>query len=92
MYDTPSLNKILLSKNICEVLVEGGGKLNGAMINENQIDELNLFIAPSLLLDNQAINAFNWEELQLMDQKTNLKLIETKIIEQDVLLRYQLMH
>jgi riboflavin biosynthesis pyrimidine reductase len=62
------------------------------MINENQIDELNLFIAPSLLLDNQAINAFNWEELQLMDQKTNLKLIETKIIEQDVLLRYQLMH
>jgi diaminohydroxyphosphoribosylaminopyrimidine deaminase/5-amino-6-(5-phosphoribosylamino)uracil reductase len=92
MYDTPSLNKILLSKNICEVLVEGGGKLNGAMINENQIDEINLFIAPSLLLDNQAINAFNWEELQLMDQKTNLKLIETKIIEQDVLLRYQLMH
>lgn len=92
MYDTPSLNKILLSKNICEVLVEGGGKLNGAMINENQIDEINLFIAPSLLLDNQAINAFNWEELQLMDQKTNLKLIETKIIDQDVLLRYQLMH
>ena len=61
-------------------------------ISEKQIDEINLFIAPSLLLDNQAINAFNREELQLKDQKTNLKLIETKIIEQDVLLRYQLMH
>ena len=90
LFNTNQLNKSLLEKNICEVLIEGGGKLNASMMNEKLVDEINLFIAPSLLIDNQAINAFSAESTQLMSQKTELKLIETKIFEEDVLLRYQL--
>jgi diaminohydroxyphosphoribosylaminopyrimidine deaminase/5-amino-6-(5-phosphoribosylamino)uracil reductase len=92
LFDTTQLNKSLLEKNICEVLIEGGGKLNGSMINEKLVDEINLFIAPSLLIDHQAINAFSAESIQLMDQKTTLKLIETKVFEEDVLLRYKVQY
>ncbi|MEY4278420.1 MAG: hypothetical protein RL377_424 [Bacteroidota bacterium] len=92
LFNITQLNKSLLEKNICEVLIEGGGKLNGSMINEKQVDEINLFIAPSLLIDNQAINAFSSESTQLIDQKTALKLIETKVYEEDVLLRYQVQY
>jgi diaminohydroxyphosphoribosylaminopyrimidine deaminase/5-amino-6-(5-phosphoribosylamino)uracil reductase len=91
-FNITQLNNYLLEKNICEVLIEGGGKLNGSMINEKQVDEINLFIAPSLLIDNQAINAFSSESTQLIDQKTALKLIETKVYEEDVLLRYQVQY
>jgi diaminohydroxyphosphoribosylaminopyrimidine deaminase/5-amino-6-(5-phosphoribosylamino)uracil reductase len=92
LFHTKQLNKSLLEKNICEVLIEGGGKLNASMINEKLVDEINVFIAPSLLIDNQAINAFSAESIQLMDQKTALKLIETTILEEDVLLRYHLQY
>lgn len=92
LFDTTQLNKSLLGKNICEVLIEGGGKLNGSMINEKLVDEINLFIAPSLIIDHQAINAFSAESIQLMDQKTALKLIETKVFEEDVLLRYKVQY
>jgi diaminohydroxyphosphoribosylaminopyrimidine deaminase/5-amino-6-(5-phosphoribosylamino)uracil reductase len=88
--DLEQLNTVLLNRNLCEILVEAGGKLNGYMIKEKQIDEIYLFIAPSLLIDTHAINAFSSDELQLMDNKTVLKLIETTIIDEDVLLRYQL--
>jgi diaminohydroxyphosphoribosylaminopyrimidine deaminase/5-amino-6-(5-phosphoribosylamino)uracil reductase len=90
--DMDQLNAALLKRNFCEILVEAGGKLNASMIQAKQIDELYLFIAPSLIIDTHAINAFNSDELQLMDDKTILKLIETTIIDEDVLLRYQLSH
>ena len=88
--DMDQLNADLIKKNFCEILVEAGGKLNASMIKEKQIDEIYLFIAPSLIIDTHAINAFNLDELQLMDNKTVLKLIETTIIDEDVLIRYQL--
>ncbi|MCX8483343.1 MAG: hypothetical protein ORN50_07140, partial [Crocinitomicaceae bacterium] len=63
-----------------------------SMMKGKQVDEINLFIAPSLLIDNQAINAFSSDSIQSMDQKTELKLIETKIFDEDVLLKYQLLY
>ena len=34
------LNEILLKKNICEVLIEAGGKLNASMMKEKLVDEM----------------------------------------------------
>lgn len=90
--DLAQLNTALLNKNICEVLVEAGGKLNASMIQAKQIDEIYLFIAPSLILDTQAINAFSTDEIQFIEDKQLLKLVETKVIEEDVLLRYQVVY
>jgi len=88
--DMYQLNEALLKRNFCEILVEAGGKLNASMIAAKQIDEIYLFIAPSLIIDTHAIGSFSSDELQLMDDKTVLKLKETTIIDEDVLLRYQL--
>jgi len=91
-YDMDELNAALLKLNICEVLVEAGGKLNASMITAKQIDEIYLFIAPSLIIDKNAIGSFHSEELQLIEDKKLLKLIETQIFEDDVLLRYRVIN
>jgi len=88
-YDLNQLSKILLNKNICEVLVEAGGKLNASLLKAKIVDELNIFIAPSLLIDNSSINLFNSSELQSIDDSVQLSLEETQNFDHDFLLKYK---
>lgn len=90
--DLRALNKFFLSKNICEILVEGGGKLNAALINKQLIDEIAVFICPSILLDNQAINVFNDYESQAIENKVQVKLKEHCQFENDLLIKYELIY
>ena len=90
--DLNSINEKLLSKNICEILVEAGGKLNASLIKQQLIDELILFICPSLLLDKDAMNAFNDPAFQAVEDKVQLQLMETKQFDNDLLLKYQLLY
>lgn len=87
-----ALNTALLSRNICAVLVEGGASLNASMLKAGLIDELFMFICPSIILDNQSINVFNSNEEQLMEYAQKLELVETKIVDSDILARYKLLH
>jgi diaminohydroxyphosphoribosylaminopyrimidine deaminase/5-amino-6-(5-phosphoribosylamino)uracil reductase len=86
------LGTILLQKNLCEILVEAGGKLNTSFIKEKLVDELNLFICPSLLIDNSGINIFNSNEPEEIDNKIQLSLVETQNFENDIFLKYKVLY
>jgi diaminohydroxyphosphoribosylaminopyrimidine deaminase/5-amino-6-(5-phosphoribosylamino)uracil reductase len=88
-FDLVQLSDILLSKNICEVLVEAGGKLNASLIKQRLIDEINLFICPSIIIDNDGVSVFSSTELQEIEKSIQLHLIETKQFESDILLKYK---
>jgi riboflavin biosynthesis pyrimidine reductase len=90
--DLAQLSFILLEKNICEVLVEAGGKLNASLIKNQIADELNVFIGPSILMDNNALNVFNSTELQTIENSVKLSLIETQTFDSDVFLKYKLLY
>jgi diaminohydroxyphosphoribosylaminopyrimidine deaminase/5-amino-6-(5-phosphoribosylamino)uracil reductase len=87
--DLNELSEILLKKDICEVLVEAGGKLNASLIKAKIVDELNVFICPSLLIDNNSINLFNSSELQHIENSIQLSLQETQSFDSDILLKYK---
>jgi len=86
------LNTILLSKNICEVLVEAGGKLNASLIKQACIDEINLFICPTIIIDNDGINLFNTTDLKTIEESIQLNLLETLKLDNDFLLKYKVLY
>ena len=90
--DLSELNELLLSKNICEILVEGGGKLNATLIKQQIADEIVMFICPSLLLDIEAINMFNDLEFQSIENRVHLSLLETLQFDDDLLVKYKLLY
>jgi riboflavin biosynthesis pyrimidine reductase len=90
--DLLQLNEILLKKNICEVLVEAGGKLNASLLKGKLVDELVIFVGPSLLIDNNALNLFNTNELQTIEDSVKLSLMETQAFDNDIMLKYKLLY
>ena len=90
--DFTEINELLLRKNICEILVEGGGKLNATLIKQQIADELVMFICPRLLLDKEAINVFNDSALQSIENSVQLSLINTLQFDDDLLLKYKLLY
>ena len=90
--DLIQLNEILLKKNICEVLVEAGGKLNASLLKGKLVDELIVFMGPSLLIDNNALNLFNTNDLQTIEDSVQLSLMETQTFDNDIMLKYKLLY
>ena len=85
------LNEILLKKNICEVLIEAGGKLNASMMKEKLVDEMNIFICPSVIIDDNGINVFDSFALEEIENSMQFKLVNTKEFDNDVLHKYTLL-
>ena len=85
------LNEILLKKNICEVLIEAGGKLNASMMKEKLVDEMNIFICPSIIIDDNGINVFDSFALEEIENSMQFKLVNTKEFDNDVLHKYTLL-
>jgi diaminohydroxyphosphoribosylaminopyrimidine deaminase/5-amino-6-(5-phosphoribosylamino)uracil reductase len=90
--DFTEINELLLRKNICEILVEAGGKLNATLIKQQIADELAMFICPSLLLDKEAINVFNDSAFQSIENSVQLSIINTLRFDDDLLLKYKLLY
>jgi diaminohydroxyphosphoribosylaminopyrimidine deaminase/5-amino-6-(5-phosphoribosylamino)uracil reductase len=89
--DLVQLSDILLSKNICVVLIEAGGKLNASLIKQKFIDEINLFICPSIIIDNDGISIFSSTELQEIKKSIQLSLIEAQTFDNDIMLKYKVL-
>lgn len=90
-FDLVQLSDILLSKNICQVLVEAGGKLNASLIKQRLIDEINLFICPSIIIDNDGISIFSSTEFQEIEKSIQLSLIEAQTFDNDIMLKYKVL-
>ena len=78
----------LLELGYYKILTEAGTQLNSSMIQQNTADELYWFIAPSILNDLNAVPMLGLDTKISLDKKVQLSLIETKLIDQDVLLHY----
>ena len=79
----------LLELGYYKILTEAGSQLNSSMIQQNTADELYWFIAPSILNDLNAVPMLGLDTKITLDKKVQLSLIETKLIDQDVLLHYR---
>ena len=79
-YDTKSvLEAINKNFGIKAILLQGGGKLNGGMLNNSVIDELSLVVYPGLDCQRDSVAIFDDTDKQAI-AKTRLELIsaETK--------------
>ena len=80
--DLPALMNELGRRQINELHVEAGFKLNGSLIRESCVDELLVYLAPSLLGDAQGM--FNLPSLDRLEDKHALAFHEVKRIGTDL--------
>jgi len=73
----------LAKKEINEVMFECGGILNGALLRQNFIDEIIIYLAPCILGD-QANNMFRLPEITAMSDRYNFNLIQVDRIGDDI--------
>ncbi len=66
-----------------EILVEAGSTLSGALIHAGLVDELIIYMAPSLL-GGSARNMFQWPEFTSLGQKITLRITDLRMIGQDI--------
>lgn len=80
--DLPALMLELGNRQINELHVEAGFKLNGSLIREGCVDELLLYVAPSLL--GEARGLFDLPALESLDGRKSLSFHEIKQIGPDL--------
>jgi len=81
-----SLLQALAQREINELMVEAGQGLNGALLEQQMIDELLLYYAP-VLMGGEAKGMFSMAALTEMDQRTRLEVFDTRQIGNDIRLR-----
>jgi diaminohydroxyphosphoribosylaminopyrimidine deaminase / 5-amino-6-(5-phosphoribosylamino)uracil reductase len=80
--DLPALMLELGRRQINELHIEAGYKLNGSLIREGCVDELLLYLAPSILGDAQGL--FDLEVLETLDGKRELSFHDVRQIGPDL--------
>lgn len=73
----------LAQRDVNEVLVECGPRLAGALLAAHRVDELVLYLAPSLLGD-AARPLAHLPGLQLLDERIGLRIVDLRMIGSDV--------
>ena len=81
--DLPAVMAFLAQQQINEVLVEAGAVLNGALLSANLIDELVVYIAPSLLGD-QGRGLFHLPDIVAMADKKVLRWADVRQVGGDL--------
>ena len=80
--ELPALMLELARRGINEVHVEAGFKLNGSLVREGCVDELLIYLAPSLL--GNANGMFNLGPYESMDQQRRLELRDVSRVGEDL--------
>ncbi len=83
MFDLVGMMQTLADFEINEVLVEAGGKLNGALINAGLVDELVIYLAPYLIGD-AARGMLKLPELTDLAEKRTLKIYDLRTVGPDI--------
>jgi diaminohydroxyphosphoribosylaminopyrimidine deaminase/5-amino-6-(5-phosphoribosylamino)uracil reductase len=81
--DLPALLLELGRRGINEVLAEAGFKLNGSLLREGCVDEILLYLAPSLIGD-AARGLFDLPALESLDGKRRLAWHEVRQVGADL--------
>jgi len=84
--DLPKLFTYLaLEREMNEIHIESGFKLNGSMLREDCVDELLLYYAPFFM--GEGIGMVNVSPLQNLDQRQNWQIIDQSLFGPDLRLR-----
>ncbi|WP_019865737.1 bifunctional diaminohydroxyphosphoribosylaminopyrimidine deaminase/5-amino-6-(5-phosphoribosylamino)uracil reductase RibD [Methylovulum miyakonense] len=86
--DLPEVMRFLAAQQINEVLVEAGAVLNGALLAANLLDEIIIYMAPSIMGD-QGRGLFHLPEVLKMADKKELKLLDVRQVGGDLKLTLQ---
>ncbi|MGI5921732.1 MAG: bifunctional diaminohydroxyphosphoribosylaminopyrimidine deaminase/5-amino-6-(5-phosphoribosylamino)uracil reductase RibD [Syntrophomonadaceae bacterium] len=78
--------KILGQMEICSVLVEGGGEINGYMIENSLIDKVHWFIAPKIIGGRDAPSPIGGTGIEKMMQAKELHDIEISTFGDDLMI------
>ncbi|MDP2904533.1 MAG: bifunctional diaminohydroxyphosphoribosylaminopyrimidine deaminase/5-amino-6-(5-phosphoribosylamino)uracil reductase RibD [Methylovulum sp.] len=81
--DLHDVMRFLATQQINEVLVEAGSVLNGALLAENLLDELIVYMAPCVLGD-QGRGLFHLPDMLAMADKKMLKLLDVRQVGGDL--------
>jgi len=81
--DLARLMRELARREMNEILVESGSRLNGALLRAGVVDELVMYFAPQLLGD-LARGMFDLHELTALDQRVDLEMIDLTRIGADL--------
>ena len=85
--DLPALLRYLASEcEMNEIHVEAGHKLNGSLLREGCVDELLVYLAPTLL--GSGLGIANLPELTSLTQRTDWKRIDHTPFDPDIRLRF----
>jgi diaminohydroxyphosphoribosylaminopyrimidine deaminase / 5-amino-6-(5-phosphoribosylamino)uracil reductase len=80
--DLAAMLKDLGQREINELHVEAGFKLNGSLVREGLVDEFVVYLAPKLL--GQGAGMFNMGPLTALDQGTTLDFLSTEMVGPDL--------
>ncbi|MBY0356539.1 MAG: bifunctional diaminohydroxyphosphoribosylaminopyrimidine deaminase/5-amino-6-(5-phosphoribosylamino)uracil reductase RibD [Candidatus Obscuribacterales bacterium] len=83
--DLESIFKNLANAGVQTLLCEGGGRLAGALLEANLIDEICWFVSPSILVDGKGIASLAGTQSQLINERIRLQNVEYKQLGQDLL-------
>jgi len=78
--------KKLAQLEITNILVEGGGTLNGSLFDEGLVDKILFFISPKIIGGKDAIGAVMGGGISRIDQAIKVKEIKLKRIGEDFLI------
>ena len=88
--DYTALMRELARREINEVHVEAGSKLNGSLIREGCVDELLVYLAPSLIGEAQGMFALG--PLASLEQRQRLKFHEVVQVGEDLRILARILH
>ncbi len=84
--DLRALLTCLAELEVNEVLVESGARLAGALLQEDLVDELLIYVAPAVL-GTPALGMFRLPELEALGERVQLQFLEVGFVGDDLRLR-----
>lgn len=81
--DLHSLMSVLAEAEMNELLIESGSELAGAFLDAAYVDEIVLYLAPQII-GAQAKSLFELPELQNMQDRIDLKIVDTRMLGNDL--------
>lgn len=90
--DLPVLLDYLYQKGIKLLMLEGGSTLNFEMIKQGLINEIRVAVAPMVVGGSDAKTLFGGKGFNTMDESVKLKLIESEIVGNDLVLKYNVLN
>lgn len=89
--DLEALLRQLARREINELHVEAGFKLNGSLLREGCVDELVVYLAPCIIGD-AARGMFDLPELQDLEARRRLEIRDLRMIDGDVRITARVLH